>query len=70
VSLFDQAAADRFTARGRAAGIPLEQHRAMVNGRPVWRVQVGGFDSQAAASRYADTNRRKLNLESVWIFKR
>lgn len=42
----------------------------MVNGRPVWQMQVGGFDSHAAAGHYADTNRRNLNLESVWICKR
>jgi len=70
VSLYDQAAADRFAQRAKSMGIPVEQDRTLVKGKPVWRLQVSGFDSRDQASAYGDANKTKLSLKNVWIFKR
>jgi cell division septation protein DedD len=70
VSLYDQAAADRFAQRAKSVGIPVEQNRALVKGKPVWRLQVSGFDSRDQASTYGNANKSKLSLKKVWIFKR
>jgi len=70
VSLYDQAAADRFAQRAKSVGIPVEQNRTLVRGKPVWRVQVSGFDSRDQASAYGNANKSKLSLKKIWIFKR
>jgi hypothetical protein len=70
VSLYDQTAADQFADKAHEAGIPVEQNPAEVKGKRVWRLQVSGFDSREAASHYADANKHKLGLKTVWIFKR
>lgn len=70
MSLYDQAAADRFAQRAKSMGIPVEQNRTLVKGKPVWRLQVSGFDSRDQASAYGDANKTKLSLKNVWIFKR
>jgi len=70
VSLYDQAAADRFAQRAKSMGIPVEQDRTLVKGKAVWRLQVSGFDSRDQASAYGDANKTKLSLKNVWIFKR
>jgi len=70
VSLYDQAAADQFAQRVKSLGIPVEQNRALVKDRPVWRLQVSGFDSHDQASAYGNANKTRLGLKNVWIFKR
>ena len=70
MSLYDQAAADRFAQQANSMGIPVEQNRTLVKGKPVWRLQVSGFDSRDQASAYGDANKTKLRLKNVWIFKR
>jgi cell division septation protein DedD len=70
VSLYDQAAADQFAQRAKSLGIPVEQNRTLVKDKPVWRVQVSGFDSHDQASAYGNANKTKLGLKNVWIFKR
>jgi len=70
VSLYDQAAADRFTEKARAKGIHADTNQFSVKGQQVWRVQVGGFTTRDEASAYGDTSREKLGLTRVWIFKK
>lgn len=70
VSLYDQAAADRFTRQARDKGIDVTQNRVQVQGRPVWRLQIDGFDTREAALVYSEANKDKLGLKKVWIFKR
>ena len=70
VSLYEQAAADRFTRRAHELGLAVEQNQAQVNGRPVWRLQVAGFATRDEAQAYSDANKDKLGLKKVWIFKR
>jgi cell division septation protein DedD len=69
VSLYDQAAADRFSKKARAQGIRADTSQVSVKGQQVWRVQVSGFTTRDEASAYGDTNKEKLGLNSVWIFK-
>jgi hypothetical protein len=70
VSLYEQAAADRFTRRARDLGLAVEQNQAQVKGRPVWRLQVAGFATRDEAQAYSEANKDKLGLKKVWIFKR
>lgn len=70
VSLYDQAAADRFARRAGDLGIAVEQNQAQVQGRPVWRLQIAGFASRNEALAYSEANKDKLGLKKVWIFKR
>lgn len=69
VSLYDKAAANRFTEKARTRGIRAETHQIEVKGKRTWRVQVGGFSTRDEASAYGDTSKEKLGLSSVWIFK-
>ena len=69
VSLYDKAAANRFTEKARARGIRAETHQVDVKGKRTWRVQVGGFSTRDEASAYGDMSKEKLELSSVWIFK-
>ena len=70
VSLYDQAAAERFAQRAKNLGIPVEQQVAQVNGKQVWRLQVAGFDSRDEASAYGDAHKGEIGLKKVWIFRR
>ncbi len=70
VSLYDQAAANRFMEKARAKDIRTDSNPVSVNGKTVWRVQVSGFPSRDEASAYGDTSKEKLGLNSVWIFKK
>jgi cell division septation protein DedD len=70
VSLYDQAAADRFVKRARDKGIKVDQDKVQVKGKPVWRLQVGGFASRDEAQAFGDANKAKLGLKSVWIYSR
>ncbi len=69
VSLYDKAAAIRFTEKARTRGIHAEPHQVDVKGKQTWRVQVSGFSTRDEASAYGDTSKQKLGLNSVWIFK-
>jgi len=70
VSLYDKAAANRFTEKARAQGIRADTNQVSVKGQQVWRVQVSGFSTRDEASAYGDTSREKLGLNSVWVFKK
>ncbi|MFQ5642118.1 MAG: PilZ domain-containing protein [Thiogranum sp.] len=70
VSLYDKAAANRFAQQARAQGIAADTRQVSVKQRQVWRVQVGGFASRDEARTWADTHRKKLGLNSVWIFRK
>ena len=70
VSLYDQAAADRFTKKAHAQGIRADTRQVSVNGQQVWRIQVSGFSTRDEASAYSNESRAKLGLNNVWIFKK
>ncbi len=70
VSLYDQAAAERFTGKARAQGIRADTNQVSVKGQQIWRVQISGFSTRDEASAYGDTSKKKLGLNSVWIFKK
>jgi len=70
VSLYDPAAARQFTQKAQARGIPADIRQVAVKQRQVWRVQVSGFPTRGEASAYAEAHRKKLGLNSVWIFRR
>jgi hypothetical protein len=61
--------ADRFAARARDRGVPVEQNRSEVKGRVFWRVQITGFETASEARTHADEVKAKLRLKDVWIFK-
>ena len=65
----DKAAADRFAARARSKGIPVELVKAEVKGRDYWRMQLTGFASKDAARTFAGPVKEKLGLKDVWIFR-
>lgn len=69
-SLYEQDAADRFIRRARDLGVAVEQQQAQVQGRPVWRLQIGGFATRDAALAYSDAHKEKLGIKKVWIFRR
>ena len=70
VSLYDQAAADRFVATADSKGVRVTQNRVTVKGREVWRLQISGFATQQEARAYGATVSEKLGLKDVWVFKR
>jgi hypothetical protein len=70
VSLYDQAAADRFVAMADSKGVRVTQNRVTVKGREVWRLQISGFATQQEARAYGATVSEKLGLKDVWVFKR
>jgi cell division septation protein DedD len=70
VSLYDRAAAERFVQRARAKGMRVDQDKVQVKGKPVWRLQVGGFETRAQAQAFGNASKAKLGLKSVWIFSR
>ena len=70
VSLYDQAAADRFTEKAHAQGIRADTSQVSVNGQQVWRIQVSGFSTRDEASAYSNESKSKLGLNNVWIFKK
>ena len=61
--------AERFTARARDHGVPVEQNRTEVKGRVYWRVQITGFETASEAQTHAEVVKEKLRLKDVWIFK-
>jgi len=69
ISSPDKGAADRFAARARSKGVPVEQLNAAVNGKDYWRIQVTGFASKEAAHTYAEPIRKQLRLKDVWIYR-
>ncbi|GMQ83830.1 MAG: hypothetical protein BMS9Abin06_0573 [Gammaproteobacteria bacterium] len=70
VSLYDQAAAEQFTVKARTQGIRADTNQVSVKGQQIWRVQISGFSTRDEASAYGDTSKKKLGLNSVWIFKK
>lgn len=70
VSLYDRAAAERFVQRARAKGIQVDQDKVQVKGKPVWRLQVGGFETRDQAQAFGNASKAKLGLKSVWVFSR
>jgi len=70
LSLYDQAAADRFMEKAHAQGIRADTRQVSVNGQQVWRIQVGGFSTRDEASAYSNESKAKLGLNNVWIFKK
>jgi cell division septation protein DedD len=70
VSLYDENAATRFAEKAQSKGVRADVIRVAVKDRQVWRVQVGGFPSREAAGTYAESNKAKLGLDSVWVFKK
>ena len=70
VSLYDQAAAVRFTQKAHAQGIRADTRQVSVNGQQVWRIQVSGFSTRDEASAYSNESKAKLGLNNVWIFKK
>jgi hypothetical protein len=70
VSLYDKAAADRFTAKAKSQDVDVEQNRVEVKGRDVWRLQVSGFATQEQARAYGAKVQDQLGLDGVWVFKR
>jgi cell division septation protein DedD len=70
LSLYDQAAADRFMGKAHAQGIRADTRQVSVNGQQVWRIQVGGFSTRDEASAYSNESKAKLGLNNVWIFKK
>lgn len=69
-SLDNQAAADRFSTRAQAHGIPVQYQVVTVNGKQRWRIQVAGFSSPTEARINAGPIKEKLRLKSVWISQR
>ncbi len=61
--------AERFAARARDRGVPVEQNRSEVKGRVFWRVQITGFETMGEARAHAEEVKTKLRLKDVWIFK-
>jgi hypothetical protein len=61
--------AERFAARARDSGVPVEQNRIEMKGRIYWRVQITGFDTARDAQTHANEVKEKLHLKDVWIFK-
>lgn len=69
VTLYNHTAAEHFAARARAQGIKAVIRPETIHGRPVWRVQVGGYATYGAAEALGAEARTKLRLRSVWIHK-
>jgi len=69
-SLDNQAAADRFSARAQAKGIPVQQQVVSLKGKQHWRIRVTGFASLAEARNNAGPIKEKLGLKNVWISQR
>jgi len=65
----NKALAERFAARARDRGVPVEENRSEVKGRVFWRVQITGFGTMSEARAHADEVKTKLRLKDVWIFK-
>jgi hypothetical protein len=64
-----KADADRFAARARKRGIPVEQSNVRLRGREYFRVQLTGFQTEKQARDNAGPVKEELGLEKVWIFK-
>ena len=69
ISLNDAGASQRFADKAGKLGITVEQNTARVNNRDIWRVQVSGFESRAAAESFSKKHKTRLGLNDVWIFK-
>lgn len=65
----NEALAERFAARARDRGVPVEQSHTEVNGRVFWRVQITGFGTMSEAQTHAQEVKEKLQLKDIWIFK-
>ena len=65
----NKALAERFAARARDRGVPVEENRSEVKGRVFWRVQITGFGTMSEARAHAEEVKTKLRLKDVWIFK-
>ncbi|MGB7933696.1 MAG: SPOR domain-containing protein [Gammaproteobacteria bacterium] len=65
----NKALAERFAARARDRGVPVEENRSEVKGRVFWRVQITGFGTASEARAHAEEVKAKLRLKDVWIFK-
>jgi hypothetical protein len=65
----NKALAERFAARARDRGVPVEENRSEVKGRVFWRVQITGFGTMSEARAHAEEVKAKLRLKDVWIFK-
>jgi hypothetical protein len=65
----NEALVERFAARARDRGVPVEQNRTEVNGRVFWRVQITGFETANKAQARAEEVKETLRLKDVWIFK-
>ena len=69
-SLDNQAAADRFSVRAQAKGIPVQQQIVSLKGKQHWRIRVTGFASLSEARSNAGPIKEKLGLKNVWISQR
>jgi hypothetical protein len=69
-SLDNQAAADRFSARAQARGIPVQQQMVSLKGTQRWRIRVTGFATLTEARINAGPIKEKLGLQEVWISQR
>jgi hypothetical protein len=65
----NKALAERFAARARDGGVPVEENQSEVNGQVLWRVQITGFGTMSEARAHAEEVKTKLHLKDVWIFK-
>jgi hypothetical protein len=69
-SLDNQAAADEFSSKAQAHGVPVQHQVVTVKGKQRWRIQVTGFSSLTEARINAGPIKEKLGLETVWISQR
>jgi len=70
IALRNKGAADRLLAKGRALDIPVEQVQVSAGGKPLWRLQISGFDSAQSAASYGEEVKAKLGLKEYWVSRR
>jgi len=69
-SVASEAAAEEELKRLKGLGIDAESARVEINGKPWYRIRVGGFADSAAAQAKRDELARKLGIKDGWIGRR
>ncbi len=67
VSFRNQGNADKLQKQMQAKSIPVEKQTTKLNGKPIYRLRVSGFQSKKEADRFGSNTIKKLNLKSYWI---
>jgi hypothetical protein len=68
-SYASESIAARKLADFESKGVAAEQVAATVNGKPIYRVRIGGFDTRKSATARAETIRQQLGLKETWVTK-